>query len=91
MIRENPTWGQARVAAELSLKLGIHVSPRTVRNYWPEDLEPLERSVSSQRWTTFALAYSRPRCARVNRFLRRWEMRLLPSLIEAKCAENRGK
>jgi hypothetical protein len=31
MARENPTWGQARVAAELSVKLGIYVSPRTVR------------------------------------------------------------
>jgi hypothetical protein len=31
MSLENPTWGQARVAAELSVKLGIHVSPRTVR------------------------------------------------------------
>ena len=29
MVRENPTWGQARVADELSLKLGIVVSPRT--------------------------------------------------------------
>ena len=35
MARENPTWGQARVAAELGLKLGIFVSPRTVRKYWP--------------------------------------------------------
>ena len=33
MAKENPTWGQARVAAELSLKLGIYVSPRTVRAY----------------------------------------------------------
>ena len=33
MVRENPTWGQARVAAELLLKLGISVSPRTVRTY----------------------------------------------------------
>ena len=31
MVKENPTWGQERVAAELSLKLGISVSPRTVR------------------------------------------------------------
>src|ERR1035441_606285 len=29
MARENPTWGQARVADELSLKLGILLSPRT--------------------------------------------------------------
>jgi hypothetical protein len=33
MAQENPTWGQARVAAELSLKLGIGVSQRTVRAY----------------------------------------------------------
>jgi len=33
MARENPTWGQMRVAAELYLKLGILVSPRTVRKY----------------------------------------------------------
>ena len=31
MAQGNPTWGQARVAAELSVKLGIHVSPRTER------------------------------------------------------------
>ena|SRR5438132_11999637 len=37
MIREDPTWGQARVAAELSVKLGIYVSLRTIRNYWPDD------------------------------------------------------
>ncbi len=38
MARENPTWGQPRVAAELSVKLGIYVlSPRTVRNYWPSE------------------------------------------------------
>jgi hypothetical protein len=33
MALENPTWGQARVAAELSVKLRIYVSPRTVRAY----------------------------------------------------------
>jgi len=32
MARENPTWGQMRVAAELYLKLGILVSPRTVQS-----------------------------------------------------------
>src|SRR5262249_28341900 len=30
MARENPTWGEERIASELSLKLGIKVSPRTV-------------------------------------------------------------
>ena len=39
MAQENPTWGQARVAAELSVKLGIYVSPRTVRAYWPPEPE----------------------------------------------------
>jgi putative transposase len=52
MVRENPTWGQARVASELAIKLGISVSPRTVRAYWPEELEP-DRRASSQRWMTF--------------------------------------
>lgn len=36
MASNNPTWGQKRVADELSLKLGIRVSPRTVKKYWPE-------------------------------------------------------
>jgi hypothetical protein len=35
MMRENPTWGEERVPAELSVKLRILVSPRTVRPYWP--------------------------------------------------------
>jgi len=35
MVHENPTWGEERVADELALKLGVFVSPRTVRAYWP--------------------------------------------------------
>ena len=35
MIEQNPTWGEEPVAAELSVKLGILVSPRTIRAYWP--------------------------------------------------------
>jgi hypothetical protein len=31
MVKENITWGEERIADELSLKLGIYVSPRTVR------------------------------------------------------------
>jgi putative transposase len=50
MARENPTWGEERIANELSLKLGIRVSPRTVGKY-------LERGKpcgsSGQRWKTF--------------------------------------
>ena len=53
MATNNPTWGQERVADELSFKLGILVSPRTVKKYWPGDLESGSRRVSGQRWTTF--------------------------------------
>jgi len=53
MATENPTWGQERVANELSLKLGILVSPRTVKKYWPEDTSSGPRRISSRRWTTF--------------------------------------
>ena len=37
MAWDNPTWGQARIAAELVLKLRIQVSPRTVQKYLLED------------------------------------------------------
>jgi putative transposase len=54
MAGENPTWGQARVAAELLLKLAIWVSPRTVRKYWPCDPNDRGRRRNrSQRWATF--------------------------------------
>jgi len=52
MVRENPTWGQARIAAELSVKLGIQVSPQTVRAHWPAD-DRGPRRISSQQWKTF--------------------------------------
>jgi putative transposase len=54
MAPENPTWGEERVANELWLKLGIQVSPRTVRVYWPEDTcGPRGCSTHPQRWRTF--------------------------------------
>jgi hypothetical protein len=54
MAEENPTWRQARVAAELSVKLGIWVSPRTVRAYWPPEPDRRgPRRPSSQHWATF--------------------------------------
>jgi transposase InsO family protein len=55
MVRENVTWGEERVANELSLKLGILVSPRTVRKYWPrgESNDAGGRRTSSQDWKTF--------------------------------------
>src|SRR6516225_10623517 len=52
MARENPTWGEERIAAELLLKLNIRFSPRTVRRYMPLDTGPRKR-VPSQRWMTF--------------------------------------
>ena len=52
--RDNPTWGQERIANELLLKLGLRVSPRTVRKYMPKphDRGPGQRA-TSQRWRTF--------------------------------------
>jgi len=50
MARENPTWGEERIANEVSLKLGIRVSPRTVAKYL-EGGQP--RGCSGQRWSTF--------------------------------------
>jgi transposase InsO family protein len=35
MATENPIWGEERIANELLLKLGIRISPRTVRKYMP--------------------------------------------------------
>ena len=53
MARENPTWDQERIANELLLKLGLHVSPRTIRKYMPTRLDrgPGKR-VQSQHWAT---------------------------------------
>src|SRR5215813_2668045 len=53
MARDNPTWGQARVADELSLKLGIQVSPKTVRAYWPREIPPTRPRLASQSWQSF--------------------------------------
>jgi putative transposase len=54
MARENPTWGEERIANELFLKLGLRVSPRTVRKYLPKRLDHgWHRRVPSQRWQTF--------------------------------------
>ena len=51
MARENPLWGQERIANELRVKLGIEVSPRTVRKYLP--LSPRGRPRGDLRWSTF--------------------------------------
>jgi putative transposase len=54
MARENPTWGEERIANELRLKLGLRVSPRTVHRYLSKPLDcGGHHRVSSQRWRTF--------------------------------------
>ena len=54
MARENPSWGEERVANELLLKLGLQVSPRTVRKYMPKRLDyGRGHRATSQRWQTF--------------------------------------
>src|SRR6266849_6046764 len=52
MALANPTWGEERIAAELLLKLGIRVSPRTVRRYLLSGGGSGTRRIS-QCWTTF--------------------------------------
>ena len=44
-------WGEERVASELLVKLGIRVSPRTVRKYMPKP--PAGHPRGDQRWSTF--------------------------------------
>ena len=60
MARENPTWGQERIANELLLMLGLRVSPRTVRQYLPKRLDRggSHRGLS-QRWRTFICNHAR--------------------------------
>jgi putative transposase len=52
MARANATWGEERIAAELRLKLGLSVSPGTVRRYIGRSGRPHNRR-SSQQWSTF--------------------------------------
>ena len=44
-------WGEERIANELLVKLGIQVSPRTVRKYMPKRLGGQPRR--DQCWSTF--------------------------------------
>ncbi|MGP0071003.1 MAG: integrase core domain-containing protein [Bryobacteraceae bacterium] len=57
MARKNPIWGEERIANELFLKLGIRVSPRTVRTY----LGPMRPNsgASDQLWATFLRNHAR--------------------------------
>jgi putative transposase len=53
MAQDNPTWGERRIAAELLLKLGLRVSPRTVRRYLPTGTGGTRRGATAHRWRTF--------------------------------------
>jgi putative transposase len=54
MARENPSWGEERIANKLLLKLGLRVSPRTIRKYLPKSPPAkLGRPRGDQRWATF--------------------------------------
>jgi putative transposase len=59
MAWENPTWGEERIANELWLKLGLQVSPRTVRKYLPKHLDRGRgKRAPSQRWRTFVRTHA---------------------------------
>jgi hypothetical protein len=50
MARENPSWGEERIANELLLKLGLRVSPRTTRKYLPKlPIAPVRKPGGDQR------------------------------------------
>jgi putative transposase len=50
MGRENVPWGEERIANELLFKLGIRISPRTVRQYLPK--RPPSQPREDQRWSS---------------------------------------
>ena len=54
----NRTWGEERIANELLLKLGIRVSPRTVRRYMARSGAP-RTGARSQTWSTFVRNHAR--------------------------------
>jgi hypothetical protein len=51
MAGENPSWGEGRIADELSLKLGLLVDARTVGKYLKQASRP--RPPRNPRWVTF--------------------------------------
>jgi hypothetical protein len=54
MSRENPGWGEERIAHELLLNLGLQVSPRTVGKYMARgEGGPGRYRQADQRWRTF--------------------------------------
>ena len=59
MARENPSWGEERIANELLLKLGLRVSPRTIRKYLPKSPPANGKPRGDQRWATFLKNHAR--------------------------------
>jgi transposase InsO family protein len=57
MAASNRTWGEERIANELRLKLGIRISPRTVRWYMPSRRPRPTRG--TQAWCTFVRNHAR--------------------------------
>jgi transposase InsO family protein len=57
MVASNRTWGEERIANELRLKLGIRLSPRTVRRYMPS--HPPRPNPGTQAWRTFVRNHAR--------------------------------
>src|SRR5262245_41230295 len=64
MAAANLTWGEEPIAAELLVKLGIRLSPRTVRRYMPPHAgvcSPMTPQTprGSQAWSTFVRNHAR--------------------------------
>ena len=57
MAAANRTWGEERIADELLVKLGIRVSPRTVRRYMRA--RPPRGKRGTQAWSTFVRNHAR--------------------------------
>jgi len=57
MAAANRTWGEERIAIELLVKLGIRMSPRTVRRYMPS--RPPRPKSGIQAWSTFVQNHAR--------------------------------
>ena len=69
MAASNVTWGEERIAAELLLKLGLRVSPRTIRRYMPP---PSPRTTAGALVATLDDVCPQPRPSHAGlRFLRR--------------------
>jgi putative transposase len=64
MARDNPTWGEERIAAKLLSTLGIRVSPRTVRRYVDRARGGGGSSCATgPRWGTFVRNHAMARMA----------------------------